>query len=103
MVAEGWCAMTAAATPPGPGLVDLPTVVAAAAWLVIVIQLAANLTNPHESDIEPSNELLLGGKKLAPPKPGKASRPQSLWTYLVLMVLALLLVEWFTFNRRITV
>jgi len=36
--------MTAAATPPGPGLVDLPTVVAAAAWLVIVIQLAAHLS-----------------------------------------------------------
>jgi len=44
VVAEGWCAMTAAATPPGPGLVDLPTVVAAAAWLVIVIQLAAHLS-----------------------------------------------------------
>ncbi len=70
---------------------------------VAEIQLAANLSNASESDIEPSAELSLGGKTLERPVPGSATPRQSLWIYLCLMVLLLLLVEWYTFNRRITV
>lgn len=70
---------------------------------VAEIQLAANLSNASESDIQPSAELSLGGKKLDRPVPGSATPRQSLWIYLCLMVLLLLLVEWYTFNRRITV
>lgn len=70
---------------------------------VATISLASNLSNAAESDIEPSDELILGGKTLAPPAAGTASYPQSIWLYLTLMVLLLLLVEWYTFNRRITV
>jgi hypothetical protein len=70
---------------------------------VATITLAANLSNVAESDIEPSAELLLGGKKLEAPVAGTASYQQSIWLYLALMVLLLLLVEWYTFNRRITV
>jgi len=70
---------------------------------VAQIQLAANLSNPSESDIEPSAELSLGGKKLELPTPGARTPRQALWIYLCLMVLLLLVVEWYTFNRRITV
>ncbi|MCP4447271.1 MAG: VWA domain-containing protein [Myxococcales bacterium] len=70
---------------------------------VAEIQVAANLSNAFESDIEPSAELLLAGQKLERPVPGTATPRQSLWIYLCLMVLLLLLVEWYTFNRRITV
>ena len=70
---------------------------------VATITLAANLSNIAESDVEPSAELLLGGKKLEAPVPGTATYQQSIWLYLVLMVLLLLMVEWYTFNRRITV
>lgn len=70
---------------------------------VAEIQLAANLSSASESDIEPSAELSLGGVELKRPVPGTATPRQSLWIYLCLMVLLLLLVEWYTFNRRITV
>ncbi len=70
---------------------------------VATISLASNLSNPTESDIQPSSELILGGKTLDKPKPGTSGYKQSLWTYFVLMALLLLLVEWYTFNRRITV
>ncbi len=70
---------------------------------VATITLAANLSNIAESDVEPSAELLLGGKKLEAPVPGIASYQQSIWLYLMFMVLLLLMVEWYTFNRRITV
>lgn len=70
---------------------------------VATITLAANLSNIAESDVEPSADLLLGGKKLEAPVPGTATYQQSIWLYLVLMVLLLMMVEWYTFNRRITV
>ena len=70
---------------------------------VATIALASNLSNAAESDIEPSSELFLGGVKLAPPVAGTPSYQQSLWLYLTLMLLLLLFVEWYTFNRRITV
>ncbi len=70
---------------------------------VAEIQLAANLSDPLESAIEPSAELALGGKTLEAPAFGTVTARQSLWVYLCLMVLLLLVVEWYTFNRRITV
>lgn len=70
---------------------------------VATIQLASNLSNPNESDIEPSSELILGGQTVQEPEPGVTGYRQSLWVFLVLLVLLLVLVEWYTFNRRITV
>ncbi len=70
---------------------------------VATIALAANLSNASESDIEPSAELSLGGKTLERPVAGTSTPQQSLWIYLCLMALLLLLVEWYTFNRRVTV
>jgi hypothetical protein len=67
------------------------------------VELAANLSNPAESDIAPSSELILGGQTLAAPAGFRASHRRSIWLYLVLLAVLLLCLEWVTFNRRITV
>ena len=65
--------------------------------------VAANLADPEESAIKPSPELVLGGKKLAGAPEFKASVTRSIWVWLLLGALAISLVEWMTYNRRITV
>jgi len=67
------------------------------------IELAANLASPGESDIAPSSELVLGGKKLEEPEAFAISHSRKLWTYLILLAMALIAMEWVTYHRRITV
>jgi hypothetical protein len=67
------------------------------------IELAANLASTTESDIAPSTELTLGGKKLEAPEAFAVTRSQKLWIYLILLAMGLIIVEWVTYHRRITV
>ncbi|HEX7838352.1 MAG TPA: hypothetical protein VF469_12845, partial [Kofleriaceae bacterium] len=70
------------------------------------IELAANLASPEESDIAPSAKLTLGGpggKQLAEPEAFAISHSQKLWIYLIAFAAGLVLVEWITYHRRITV
>jgi hypothetical protein len=67
------------------------------------IALAANLASAAESDIAPSGTLSLGGKKLQPPEAFAITHSQKLWLYFVLIAAALIVVEWITYHRRITV
>ncbi len=67
------------------------------------IALAANLASPAESDIAPSTELRLGGKKLEAPEAFAITHSQKLWLYFILIAAALIVVEWITYHRRITV
>ena len=67
------------------------------------VELAANLASAEESEIAPSAKLSLGGRALAAPEAFAVSRSQKLWIYLIAIVAALLLVEWVTYHRRITV
>ncbi len=74
------------------------------------MEIAANLASEPESNIAPSAELTLGaregvtpGKKLAAPEAFAFSRAQKLWILFVLIALALIVVEWVTYHRRITV
>ncbi|WP_428268351.1 VWA domain-containing protein [Haliangium sp.] len=71
--------------------------------VVAGIELAANLANPGESNIAPRRELRMGGSVLAAPEGFRITARRSLWLYLALVVLGLLLVEWITYHRRITV
>jgi hypothetical protein len=64
---------------------------------------AANLANPAESRIAPRRELVVGGKRIAQPDPPRVGVRRAVWSYLVAAALLLLLVEWWTYNRRITV
>ncbi len=67
------------------------------------IQLAANLASATESDIAPSTVLSLGGKKLEPPEAFAITHSQKLWIYLVLLAGGLIVLEWITYHRRLTV
>ena len=67
------------------------------------IELAANLASAMESDIGPSSELSLGGKKLDAPEAFAITRSRKLWIYLILFAMALIVMEWITYHRRITV
>lgn len=67
------------------------------------LELAANLASPSESDIAPSTSLTLGGKKLEAPAAFAITHSQKLWIYLVLLAFGLIVVEWVTYHRRLTV
>ncbi len=73
--------------------------------IMATIKLAANLASVAESDIAPSGlkELNLGGKTLTAPESFEITRSQKLWWYFVLIALALIVAEWVTYHRRITV
>lgn len=64
---------------------------------------AANLSDPEESHIEPRKTLELGGRKASPPEPARMSPRREVWGLLLLLVLLVSVVEWFTYHRRITV
>jgi hypothetical protein len=70
------------------------------------VDLAANLSSVEESDIAPSAKLTLGGargKQLSEPEAFAITRSRKLWIYLIVFAAGLLLVEWITYHRRITV
>ncbi|MBW2731121.1 MAG: VWA domain-containing protein [Deltaproteobacteria bacterium] len=66
-------------------------------------QVAANLADPLESQIEAKRALTLGGQKLSPPTGFSTRLRREIWLYLLLIVIGLLLLEWLTYNRRMTV
>ncbi|MBK9070505.1 MAG: VWA domain-containing protein [Myxococcales bacterium] len=67
------------------------------------VDFSANLASPSESRIAPQTTWTLGGKQLTPPPAMVVSVSRRIWLYLVIIALALLAVEWFTYHRRVTV
>jgi Ca-activated chloride channel homolog len=67
------------------------------------IEFAANLVDVEESTVAPVSELSIGGKKTAAVQGFSAGIRRELWLYLVLGAIALSLVEWVTYHRRVTV
>ena len=67
------------------------------------LEVATNLSSTVESQITPAADLTLAGKTLEAPPTFAISARRDLWVYVVLLVLALLCVEWITYHRRITV
>jgi len=67
------------------------------------IQLAANLASASESNITPSAQLSLGGKQLDAPQKFAISHSRKIWVYLLFIAMALVVMEWITYHRRITV
>jgi hypothetical protein len=78
-------------TAPGPGGVELKQVV------------AANLADAEESRIKPAPELVVGDRQLEAPSGFGIALRREIWIYLLLAALGLTLLEWLTYNRRITV
>lgn len=66
-------------------------------------RLAANLADPLESDIAPGRSLVLGGRILEAPTGFGIALRREIWIYLLLAAVLLTLVEWLTYNRRVTV
>ena len=66
--------------------------------------VAANLFDPGESQVAPVAELPIATVSEAPESKGRlALGHREPWVYLLLAVVVLLVVEWTTFNRRVTV
>jgi hypothetical protein len=65
--------------------------------------LAANLASPEESSILPARELILRNRKSQPLGELNAGGRRELWVYLLAAAIALSLLEWFTYHRRLTV
>jgi Ca-activated chloride channel family protein len=64
---------------------------------------AANLANPQESQIEPVPELKLGSKVGGALEGFVPGVRRELWVYLLLVLVIVSVIEWFTYHRRITV
>jgi hypothetical protein len=60
-----------------------------------------NLLDPIESDIEPRAEIRIGADTIAAGR--ERLQPQEIWKWVVALALALLLIEWYIYNRRVYV
>lgn len=65
--------------------------------------VAVNLASAEESNIAPRRELSATGRALAAPEVGRLGVRRELWGYFVVLALLLAFVEWWTYNRRVTV
>ncbi|MGZ3407928.1 MAG: vWA domain-containing protein, partial [Polyangia bacterium] len=65
--------------------------------------VAVNLGNAEESNITPRPKLTVDGRPLAAPEIGRLGVRRELWGYLIFAALLLALIEWWTYNRRVTV
>jgi hypothetical protein len=65
--------------------------------------VAANLANDAESQVAPRATLTVDGRTLVPPDSGRVGVRRALWSYFVVLALLLAFVEWWTYNRRVTV
>jgi hypothetical protein len=61
---------------------------------------AVNLLDAGESNLQPRARLRLGNDEITAGAP--TSQPRDLWKWLVLAALALLILEWYIYNRRVT-
>ncbi len=65
--------------------------------------VAANLASPSESKVAPRTQLVVEGQAVRVPDAGRLGLKRSLWSYLVVLALLLTMIEWWTYNRRLTV
>jgi hypothetical protein len=65
--------------------------------------VAANLASPDESRAAVRTSIVVDGRTLAAPERGALGVPRTLWPIFVLAALLVLLLEWWTYNRRVTV
>jgi hypothetical protein len=65
--------------------------------------IAGNLADFDESRIKPGRELKIGGRALEDPTGFGIALRREIWVYLLLAAFGLILIEWLTYNRRLTV
>ena len=66
-------------------------------------RFAGNLSDPTESAALLRSDLRVGETTLRAPEPGERALRRVLWPYLLLAVLALIALEWWSYHRRWTV
>lgn len=66
-------------------------------------EFAANLGDPEESQIKPVPKLSFDGKPAALASAGTPGVRRRFWAYLLIGVLVVSVIEWFTYHRRLTV
>ena len=67
------------------------------------LRVAANLAHAGESNTRPRAKLTVGGRQLKQPEDFGGGMRSQIWPYLLLAAAALLLLEWLSYNRRVTV
>jgi hypothetical protein len=67
------------------------------------IVVAVNLDAAATSDLRRPATLRLAGQEIGRPPPSALGLRRGIWVYLVLAACLLSLIEWFTYNRRMTV
>ncbi len=65
--------------------------------------IAANLTDPGESDIGAASTLSLANDEVAAKSDADASLTRKLWPYLLLAALAVIMLEWWVYNRKVAI
>ena len=65
--------------------------------------VAVNLASVEESNIAPKGQLSAVSHQLSAPEVGRIGVRRELWGYFVVLALLLAFVEWWTYNRRVTV
>jgi len=92
-------------TPPAEGQIEVRVFPDADEEPLAMREIAANLSSPEESDIQPASELRLGGaaEALKAPEKFEVATKRQFWTLLLAGLLILLGIEWITYHRRITV
>lgn len=66
-------------------------------------EFAANLADPEESQIKPQPKLSVAGKAAPLAVAGRPGVRNRFWAYLLLGVVVVSLLEWFSYHRRVTV
>ena len=69
----------------------------------VTSEFAANLSDLDESRITPQAQLALGNNKASAVSIGAPGSKRELWVYLLAAVIALSVIEWITYHRRVTV
>ncbi len=67
------------------------------------VLIAGNLFDPMESQCAPRATLTVGDHRASPPRPGHPGVRRELWIYLLMLALGILVIEWATWHRRVTV
>ena len=70
-------------------------------WPVDQRRFAVNLFDPMESDLAPATAVQVGETKVEANEPRKA--PKDLWKWAVLLGLAVVMLEWWVYNKRVII
>ena len=65
----------------------------------LVRHFAVNLLDPNESNIEPRQDIKIGGDEVTAAQ--ERRQPHEMWKWIALAALILLVVEWLVYHRRI--